>query len=340
MPTPRRKFEDRVGLDSEEAYRAGREGAILTDRSHRAQIRVSGGDRELFLQNMLSNGLQGMADGSGLYATFLGNKGKLVADLTMYKEAEHLFLETELDRVDLFVQAISRYIISEDVTLTPLVGIEGSISVEGPRACALLASRWNIAVHGLSELDHLRATAGDTPVRVACQPHGPGTSYDITAPSERLEALASELLEASAVPASANVAETRRIERGIPRFGLDMDEDTMPLEAGLEAAISFDKGCYLGQEYVVRLAHRGHVNRKLMGLVVSGSEAPEPGADLVAGEQRAGRVTSATRSPAVGSPIALAYVQRAFLEPGTEVEIPSINATARVTALPFLESYD
>ena len=341
MSNPHPKlFGDLVQLNFENAYLAGQKGAIIADRFHRAQIRASGADRERLLQNILSNDLRGMKDGSGLYATFLSNKGKLLTNLTMYKEPECLFLETELDHVNPFIQNISRYIISEDVVLTSLVGIEGSFSVEGPQAGALLASLWGIQVHELGELDHLRANARGYPVTVAYQPHGPGASYDIRAPMDQLEKLASELVNASAVPASKSVMETRRIERGIPQFGFDLDEQTMPLEAGLENSISFNKGCYIGQEYVVRLAHRGHVNRKLMGLIISGSNAPALGAELIVEKEYAGRVTSVTYSPIMGSVIALAYVQRAFLQPGTKVNIPSISTTALVSALPFLTSYD
>jgi folate-binding protein YgfZ len=112
-----------------------------------------------------------------------------------------------------------------------------------------------------------------------------------------------------------------------------MDESHLPLEAGLEEAVSFQKGCYIGQEYVVRLAHRGHVNRKLSGLRLAGVEAPAPGTPVLRGAEDAGAVTSSAFSPAFGCPLALAYLKRGHLEPGTEVSVGGVKAIA--SPLPF-----
>ena len=132
-------------------------------------------------------------------------------------------------------------------------------------------------------------------------------------------------------------AEAVRIESGVPLFGRDMDEETIPLEAGIESrAISFTKGCYVGQEVIIRVMHRGHgrVARKLVGLTIDGDAVPEIGAVIRAGDREIGRVTSSTSSPALKRPIALGYVHRDFLEPGTKVTIGA--ATAEVSALPFV----
>ena len=130
------------------------------------------------------------------------------------------------------------------------------------------------------------------------------------------------------------VSELRRIESGIPRFGVDMDESHFPQEAGLDDAISFQKGCYIGQEYVVRLAHRGHLNRKLVGLVVPSGLKPSPGSRILRGEEEVGVVRSSADSPEHEGALALAYLKREAFEPGTSVAIEG-GAEATVSALPF-----
>jgi folate-binding protein YgfZ len=132
-------------------------------------------------------------------------------------------------------------------------------------------------------------------------------------------------------------AETLRIETGVPRFGRDMDEETIPLEAGIESrAISFTKGCYVGQEVIIRVLHRGHgrVARKLVGLTIDGSDVPQPGTRIASGDREIGEVTSSTMSPALQRPIALGYVHRDFVEPGTNVTIGTVGA--HVAPLPFV----
>jgi len=133
--------------------------------------------------------------------------------------------------------------------------------------------------------------------------------------------------------------ETARIEAGRPRFGVDMDDDTIPLEAGLEdTAISRTKGCYVGQEVIVRVIDRGHgrVTRRLVGLTFEpDADVPTAAAHIVSGDRDVGRVTSVVWSPALSSPIALGYVHRDFVEPGTRVDVGGMRAV--VTALPFVQ---
>ena len=155
----------------------------------------------------------------------------------------------------------------------------------------------------------------------------------MTAPTDRATELFAKAVEANAVLAGYALSETRRLEASVARFGVDMDETNLPLEAGLEEAVSFDKGCYIGQEYVVRLAHRGHLNRKLVGLRVSGNRVPSSGAAVLSGGDDAGHVTTAAHSPHFGAVLALGYLKRAYFEPGTEVQIEATSAL--VSSLPF-----
>jgi folate-binding protein YgfZ len=161
--------------------------------------------------------------------------------------------------------------------------------------------------------------------------------YDLYVERAQAGALAAALTAAGAVMLDEATVEALRIEAGVPLFHRDMDEETLPLEAGIEArAISFTKGCYVGQEVVIRVLHRGHgrVVKKLVGLTFDREPVPAPGAQIRSGDREAGEVTSSTMSPALQRPIALAYVHRDFLEPGTALTVDGANAI--VTTLPFV----
>jgi tRNA-modifying protein YgfZ len=161
--------------------------------------------------------------------------------------------------------------------------------------------------------------------------------YDVFVDRAKAARFMSAAGEAGTVPLDVTTADAIRLEAGVPLFHRDMDEETIPLEAGIESrAISFTKGCYVGQEVIIRVVHRGHgrVARKLVGLLVDGTQAPEAGAVVRAGDRDVGRVTGSALSPALRRPIALAYVHRDFVAPGTSVTVA--GAPAEVTALPFV----
>ncbi len=316
----------------EEEYRAAMEGAVAFDRSHLATVAVRGKDRESFLQNMLTNDVRSLAPGAGLPAAFLTVKGKLVSDLVAFKGADSFLLEMERERAEPFRKALDRYIISEDVTLESLAEKETTFSVEGPKAVRILAAIAGLETSELEGLADLHFRMGAL-ARVAARRRELTPRFDVTAGLDTAKSLLEKALQEGAILGGERVRETRRIEASRPRFGIDMDESHLPLEAGLDDALSFQKGCYIGQEYVVRVAHRGHVNRKLSGLKLTGSEPPSPGAAVHSGGEEAGVVTSCAFSPAFGCALAFAYLKRGYGEPGTEVSVG--GASARVSPLPF-----
>ena len=341
-------MEEFSGVDDE--YRAARESVVVADRSYRAFIRVTGKDRLSFLQNMLSNDVKKLQTGEGVWAAILTRKGTLISDLVAYQLGDALLLEMDPEGLSPAMESLSRYLVSEDVTLADVTGDEALFSVEGPRAAKLLSQILvDLSETRLAELEmhHFISDGGDErELRVSAARHGPGTAFDVAVPARQAAEFLVNLLDAGRPlglrPVGWQVQEIRRIEAGIPLLGVDMDASHLPLEARLDDAISFNKGCYIGQEYVVRLAHRGHLNRKLTGLAFSGQTVPNAGDEIRASHDEsaraAGRVTSAAFSPSLGQPIAMGYVPSALLEPGTVVTVLSGNGTlqARVTELPFV----
>ena len=336
------------GVDEE--YRAACDAVIVGDRSYRARLRVTGTDRVSFLNNMLTNDLKSLAPGDGLHAALLTRLGKLVSDLFVYQLDDAILLEMEPRALAPVTEALSHYIISEDVGLRDGSEDEALLSLQGPRSSELLSQVLDEGLSGLAPFHFSQTKLAGLKARVSATPHGPGQSFDIAVSPKDAASLLEKLLAAGRPlglrPAGWQALEVRRIESGIPLFGVDMDESHFPMEAGLGEAISFTKGCYLGQEYVVRLAHRGHLNRKLVGLQVTDSGLPLSGdgifrsTDDAEQDGRVGQVTSAAFSASLGHPIALGYVQRDSFAPATPVCIHREDQVfgAQVTELPFIDS--
>jgi folate-binding protein YgfZ len=236
---------------------------------------------------------------------------------------------------------LDQFIFSEDVQLGDVTDTFAQIAIVGPAAAAVVAAMvGGVSEQALREMpDHGNArgewAGGAAIVTRVVDPGEPG--FDLFVERAQSAALKAALRAAGAIELDQATAEAVRIEAGVPLFGRDMDEETIPLEAGIESrAISFSKGCYVGQEVIIRVLHRGHgrVARKLVGLTLDGDRIPAAGDAIRSGDREIGRVTSSTASPARQRPIALAYVHRDFLEPGTQVTVG--DQTATVTTLPFV----
>jgi folate-binding protein YgfZ len=334
-----------------DAYQAARAHAGLFDRSSRGRLRVSGNDRTSFLHAILTNDVAALADGQGCHALYLTPQGRLIADLDVLNVGEALWLGVDGDLTAPLMQKLDQLIFAEQVTIEDVGPSMAQWHLCGPAAPAILTSLAGLHDEPLSmarlsamrELDHLSVRLGGHAGRlVRVDPTGlPG--FDLYVDANRAAALHGLLVDAGAVDLPGEVVNALRVEAGIPRFHVDMDETTIPLEAGLERqAISFDKGCYVGQEVIVRVMHRGHgrVARKLVGLTFTGTTVPAAGQQLVSGDREIGRVTSSILSPALNRPIALGYVHRDFQEPGTTVEVAAeeVRVPAVVTRLPFVEA--
>ena len=309
-------------------HRVLREGCGLVDRSERGKLALTGGEAKEFLQGQLTNDVEALTPGKGLYAAFLTHKGKMLGDVRVLDLGDELLLDTERVGLQELFTMIRRYKLGRDVELNKRTVECGLLSLVGPRARGVVGAdeRLDEEEHSCVRVD----LAGRSVVLVSTD-----VGVDVICAAADVAAVAGALREAGAEPVSESSAESLRIERGRPRYGLDMDADTIPQEAGLnERAVSFTKGCYVGQETVARLHYRGKPNRHLRGLRLS--EPADHGDPIHLGERAVGAVGSASVSPTFG-PIALALVRREA-KPGDTVAVGEDGAPATVVELPFTQT--
>jgi folate-binding protein YgfZ len=330
-----------ISPDSNASYDAARHGAGLIDRSDRGRIVVSGKDRASYLQGLLTNDITALEAGEGCYAAYLTPQGRMIADMWVYELGDVMLLTLARDVIDTILAKLDQFIFTEDVQLGDVTRTFTNVAVVGPKAAAiveaLLAGLPSGALAALPEHGNLRARFADQAAVVLRITDTGQPGYDIMVDASTGTALPASLRSAGAVDVDAAVADVLRVEAGVPKFHRDMNEDTIPLEAGLESrAISLTKGCYVGQEVIIRVLHRGHgrVARRLVGLVLEGGAVPLSGTTVHAEGREVGRVTSGVASIALKQPIALAYVHRDFVAPGTPLAVE--GAPAVVTALPFV----
>jgi folate-binding protein YgfZ len=325
---------------SRQAYDAARREAAYVNRSNRGRLVVTGPDRASYLQGLLSNDIIALKPGDGCYAAYLTPQGRMITDLLAYELGDVILLNVPGEVTETLLAKLDQFLFAEDVKLGNVTAAFAQYAVIGPAAGAALASLINVSCDRLAALrphGNLRAVFGEHPVILARELDTGEPGFDVFLERTDASAFEEQLRQTGVVQLDETTAEALRIERGVPLFHRDMDEDTIPLEAGIEGrAISLTKGCYVGQEVIIRVLHRGHgrVARKLVGLLIEGSAAPLAGTTVRSGDREIGRVTSATLSPALGRPIALGYVHRDFVEPGTLVSVSDSQAT--VSRLPFV----
>jgi folate-binding protein YgfZ len=314
------------------AHRALVEGCGLLDRSERGKLALTGSGAVEFLNGQVTNELAGLRAGEGCYAAFLTHKGKMLGDVRILARAgdqgaepEELLLDTERVALQALFDMIRRFRVGFDVELHKRTLERGLLSLIGPEAEAVAGAV------GIAAAEHSNAPLAVAGVETLAVRTDVG--IDLFCDSAATGALAAALLDRGAVAVTEQAAECLRIERGRPRFGVDLDESVIPQEAGLnERAVSFTKGCYVGQETVARLHYRGKPTRHLRGLRLSGPA--ETGAELRLGERVVGQLGSVALSPRLG-PIGLALVRREAA-PGETLAVGSAGgATAAVVELPF-----
>jgi folate-binding protein YgfZ len=322
--------------DNSRGYAALRDGAAIVDRAGLGRILLTGADRRSYLQGLLTNDIEALTPGTGCYAAMLNAQGRMLTDMRVLELGDAVLLDVPADVTTAIRDHLDRFVFSEDVRVEDVTASRVAIGLCGPRALEILQSAGTDGAAPSLPFAVTRVRiAGTDALLVALD--GPAAGYDVISAAADAAPIRQALLAAGAETASNEDFEALRIERGRPRFGADMTGDTIPLEAGLEErAISRTKGCYVGQEVIVRVQDRGHgrVARKLVGLTfAAASPVPAVGAPVQSADREIGRITSATWSPALLRPIALGYVHRDFTEPGTHVDVD--GADAIVAALPM-----
>jgi folate-binding protein YgfZ len=311
--------------DNSTGYAALRTGAGIIDRSRLGRITLTGSDRRSYLQGLLTNDIAALTAGTGCYAALLTAQGRMIADMRVLELGDAVLLDVAPHVTDTVRAHLERFVFSEDVEVRDVTGERAEIGVYGPGALPLVSRVTNAGLDHLPLFASTPATFDGSRLVVVRSDEAGVDGYDVIVDRAAADALTAALTGAGAEPVNGDEAEAVRIEAGRPRFGQDMNEETIPLEAGIEdRAISRTKGCYVGQEVIIRVLDRGHgrVARRLVGLSLPpDAPVPTPGAPIATGEREIGRVTSAVRSPALGRPIALGYVHRDFVAPGTEVTI-------------------
>jgi folate-binding protein YgfZ len=287
----------------------------------------------------VSNDIKALHPGEGCAATLLTEQGRLVADLRVYALDSALLLDVDARIKDKAIEALSRFIIADDVELEDVSEQQVTLALQGPLATQVLTAA-GVSLSLPKAFQHGERTIGSSVHIVRVDDTG-SDGYELFVPHAHAEQVWQTLLRVGEPfglrPVGLTALNLLRVEAGIPWYGVDMDESRIVLEVGLEHAISFKKGCYLGQEVVERATARGHVNRKLSGLLVHGNTIPVSGDKLFHDSQEVGWVTSAIASPRCERPIALAYVRREHLAPGTQLRIDrqGTPVIAEITTLPF-----
>jgi tRNA-modifying protein YgfZ len=292
-----------MSSSAEDQTRAARRTVLAVFEPDLVAMEVTGNDRVSWLNGLLTCDLASPKPGDAVYGLAVAQKGRILSDLFVLLAQERAIVLVQRHAAASLAETFERHLMMEDAELTRAFDDFSVLLLHGPSSRALLdVARAAGSIGGLVDVTGLGGAAlafrksDDTGVRRALT-----------------EALARE----DGVLGDVEGSEALRLERGVPRFGVDFDETTYPQEAGLEkSAVSFSKGCYLGQEVVCMLQMRGHVKRKLAALVVDGPKVPLRGAHVSSGEIEVGQITSAAASPTLDKPVALAMLKYAFAVPG------------------------
>jgi folate-binding protein YgfZ len=318
--------------DARAEYGWLRTDAAVVDLSDRGSVRVVGPDARSFLESLASQDLTVLADGEGAHSLLLQPQGKLTADFRVLQiGAEELWLDADVGVGALLAAGLNRFKIRVKVEVVDVTAENARITVKGPNAAARVADALGVEA---PERQHSHVAWKRARVVRADWPALPGV--DVVGPRADVGAAWDALVAAGAHRAGLLALEAVRVEVGIPRQGYELDDTTIPQEAFLERdAVSFTKGCFLGQELVCRIDTRGHVNRVLRGLVIDGDRAPEVGTEVFAAEKAVGRVTTVARSPRLGT-VALAMLRREIEPPAPlTVAVDGGAVAAEAVALPF-----
>lgn len=314
-------------------YEALTSGVGVSQLSGRTIIDVTGSDRTQFLQSFTTNDVKKLSSGRGCEAFVTSSQGKTLGHILIFCEADKYVLDTTPGQAAALISHFERYVITEDVQFADRTADLCDLLIAGPKSAAVLST----VTGGDSPtelLSHAQATIAGCSVTVCRVEYAGPVGYFVQTLVGDAGIVAAALSGAGAVICDAAAVDAARLEAGVPLFGIDVTPENLPQEVARDdRAISFTKGCYLGQETVARIDAVGHVNRLLVGLKLSSEELPNSGLTLLANDQQIGHVTSSVWSPRLARPLALGYVRRSNAKPGSQLS--SAAGLAEVVKLPL-----
>jgi folate-binding protein YgfZ len=307
--------------DPADEYWMIKKAAGIADVSNNGRLIFTGKDRVAFLNGLLTNEIAKLREGEGQHTALLTPKARVLADLYLYQQPSTILMDTG-DSSSLKVkESLDRFVITEDVQIKDVSSEIVQLTVQGPRSSQIIKEALGVDVQDLKPLHH-KPLGPSTIIRRDRTGEG---GYDIFLPSVEAEAVWQGLLlkapDLGLGPVGATALEILRVEAGYPKYGVDVDENTIVLEAGFKDAISFTKGCYMGQEVVARATHIGRVNKQLIALEIAATHPPAARANLKIGDSEAGFITSAAFSPGTRKVAGLGYANRDFAKEGTELTV-------------------
>jgi glycine cleavage system T protein len=324
-------------------YRAVRRAVGLADLSHRGKIRVTGDDRVKWLQSIISNDILPLQPGQGRYSSFLTHKGKMLGYFRVYMQPDAVWLEDVGEVGEATFQALRKFLLyGTKAKMENGAESWGLLLVSGPKACETVRAAFGVEMSDLKPVSFVTAQIGGHTALVCRTEETGEDDIEILIPADAVVTAWERLMDAGAVHGikvvGSQARDALRMEAGLPKAGLDLNEEIVPPEANLEEkAFSLNKGCYPGQEVVARMDTYGSVRRHLVGLVLEGSTIPPRGARLFSGDRDVGWISSVTQSPQLGAPIAFGFPLRDFASPATAltIEIDGRRIGATVQALPL-----
>jgi len=345
-------FTERFGVelpahfgDPEVEYEAVRKAVGLVDTSFRGLLELTGADRLRWLNGQITNDVKDLKAGEGKLAAVLNVKGHILADLAVYGLADSVWIDLNRDRAQIVRETFDRYIVADDVVAENAGDRYAHLMVVGREAQRFMAGAAGRAVGDLPVWHHTEAWLHDLRARIIATRWLGWPGYDVIIPSDAAGKAWEVLMDlgrpCSLRPVGMTALNVLRVEAGWPWQGVDFDDSNLLMESLTPNHVSFTKGCYLGQEVVIRVEHQGHLNKKLSGLLVAGEAVPSAGAGILSGGRKVGTVTSATFSPVLKQVIALGYVRREFSDPGTKLRVlwDERSAEAEVASLPLVTTH-
>jgi folate-binding protein YgfZ len=326
----------------EEEYQALQEGVGLIDMCCRTRLRITGRDRRSWLHGQVTQDVNGLPEWRGAYAAILTPQGRMVSDLRIFALPDALLLDAPAGTETPLADYLDRYLIMERAEIEDVTDELAHLSLQGPVSSCAVGALLGDEATKLAMWEIAERTYQDDPLYVTRAAHCGEDGFDVFVPSAKAASLWAALSQHRSEFAVHSVGwdalNVRRVEAGIPWWGEELGSSIVPLEARLESAIHFRKGCYVGQEIIARIEARGHVNNLLAGFFIHGETLPPRGAEVHADGKKAGELRSAVHSLRLDRPIALGYLRRERQEPGARVQAmtPEGPVELEVAPLPFV----